>query len=390
MRNPVIKYILIFTAIILALECLIFGFLVVQKKPDAPSTLQSNVSTPIAADQQAADNTAGTVTMEIPESTPTVSGQLILEPPEAEEFTITMVGDCTLATAAIIYGGEGSFVHTVGDNYDYPFANVRYLFEDDDFTIVNLECNLTDKAIYSDKTFAFRGPTAYTNIMTGSSVEFASYSNNHIYDYGYEGYDETVAALDAAGLAYCERNSSAVYTTESGLTVGVYAGYFEFDEYDLTAEIGQLSETCDIVIASLHWGDEGQYHPLDEQTYLGHVAIDAGADIVYGHHPHVLQEMEQYGDGIIFYSLGNFSFGGNDRPRDMDSVIVRQQIIREGRSVRLGETILLPCSISSAEGYNNYQPILYEEGTEAYNRVLSKLDGSFEGEDLVVSYDFTY
>ena len=101
------------------------------------------------------------------------------------DVLLTLVGDCTLATDAMSYGGEGTFVGVVKDNYDYPFANVRDLFESDDFTIANLECDLTDVAVVSDKMFAFRGPTAYTNILTGSSVEFVSYANNHTYDYGY-------------------------------------------------------------------------------------------------------------------------------------------------------------------------------------------------------------
>ena len=311
------------------------------------------------------------------------------DPAEKEVFTITMVGDCTLASDKSNYGGYHTFVGVVGDDYDYPFANVRPIFEADEFTIINLECNLTDNAIYSNMYFSFRGPTAYTKIMSGSSVEMVSYSNNHIVDYGQTGYDETIAALEADGLAYVERDSSTVYVTENGITIGVYAGMFwGFDENDLVAEITELDKTCDIVIASLHWGDEGKYRPTAEQERLGKLAIDSGADIVYGHHPHVLQKIETYNDGIIYYSLGNFSFGGHTNPRDKDTVIVQQQILRDSDgNVTLGEHILLPCCVSGKMDANTYQPTLYEEGTEEYDRVLSKLDGSFEGPDLVVKYD---
>ena len=310
--------------------------------------------------------------------------------PFADEiFTITMVGDCTLASDKSNYGAPATFVGTVGDDYDYPFANVRELFENDDFTIVNLECNLTDNGNYSDMLFAFRGPTAYTNIMTGSSVEMASYANNHIRDYGQTGYNDTITAMADAGLAYVERDCSTVYETESGLTVGVYAGMFwGFNEADMISELGTLSETCDVVIASLHWGNEGQYRPTAEQKRLGQVAIDAGADIVYGHHPHVLQPVETYGDGIIFYSLGNFAFGGNTNPRDKDTVVAQQEIIRKpDGTILLGETHLLPCCVSSTMDINTYQPTLYSEGTEEYDRAMSKLDGTFTGPDLVVNYD---
>ena len=388
MKNPLIRNILLVTAVILLVEGIVFGFLLMRRLSSSQPVMQAMAAgaeqEEETSEQPEAPESLSTIPVDAPEE-PEVSAELDYGPKET--FTITMVGDCTLATDAMSYGGEGTFVYVVGDDYDYPFDNVRYLFEDDDFTIVNLECNLTDVATVSDKMFAFRGPTAYTNILTGSSVEFVSYANNHRYDYGYEGYDETIAALDDAGLAYCLRNDAVLYETESGLKVGVYAGYFEFDEADMRADIQSLRDQgADVVIASLHWGDEGTYQPLEDQKYYGHVAIDAGADIVYGHHPHVLQPMEEYGDGIIFYSVGNFSFGGNTNPRDKDTVIVRQEIIRENGEVRLGETELLPCCVSSSPDYNTYQPTLYEEGTEEYERVLSKLDGTFDGDNLTIDY----
>lgn len=311
------------------------------------------------------------------------------DPNAKEYFTITMVGDCTLASDKSNYGSPHTLVGTVGDDYDYPFANVRDLFESDEFTIVNLECNLTDSSSYSDMLFAFRGPSAYTNIMTGSSVEMASFANNHIIDYGQTGYNDTITAMQEAGLAYVERDCSTIYTTENGLTIGVYAAMFwGFDETDMVNELAALRDTVDVVIASLHWGDEGRYRPTSEQERLARLAIDSGADIVYGHHPHVLQKVETYEDGIIFYSLGNFCFGGNTNPRDKDTAIARQTVVRDAEgNISLGETELLPCCVSSRSDYNTYQPTLYEPGTEEYDRVMSKLDGTFTGADLVVNYD---
>ena len=149
----------------------------------------------------------------------------------------------------------------------------------------------------------------------------------------------------------------------------------------------QFVEGAEIVICAFHWGTEGSYRPTDAQKRFGRAAIDAGADIVYGHHPHVLQPIEEYKDGYIFYSLGNFSFGGNHFPRDMDSAILQMEVIRdlEG-NVSLGELTIIPVSISSRSGQNNFQPIPYEEGTKEYERTMSKLDGSFTGPDLVVDY----
>ena len=309
--------------------------------------------------------------------------------PGPERFTLTFVGDCTLGSAENGYYNTASFVGTVGEDYDYPFDNVRRYFEEDDFTMVNLETVLADTATpEGGKIFVFRGPTAYTRILTGSSVEAVTLANNHTMDHGKTGFQATKDALDAAEVTYVEPDGSALYTTESGLTIGLYAVNFTLDKKDMKQEIAALRKAgAEIVVVAFHWGIEGSYRANPEQIQNAHDCIDAGADIVYGHHPHVLQRIEEYNGGIIYYSLGNFSFGGNTFPRDTDSVILRQEIIREvDGSVRLGEMELIPVSISSMVGQNNYQPIPLEPGTEAYDRVLSKLDGSFTGPDLNVDY----
>lgn len=111
-------------------------------------------------------------------------------------------------------------------------------------------------------------------------------------------------------------------------------------------------------------------------------------DIVYGSHPHVLQPVEEYGDGIIYYSMGNFSFGGNNYPRDLDSVILQQEVIRDpDGAITLGELTMIPCSISSLPVQNNFQPTPYEEGSTEYLRVMDKLTGDWKGADLVVDYN---
>ena len=139
------------------------------------------------------------------------------------------------------------------------------------------------------------------------------------------------------------------------------------------------------MIFAPHWGVEGTYHPTEAQKTLAHAVIDAGADLVWGSHPHVLQNVEQYGDGVIFYSLGNFSFGGNGYPRDYDTALIRQEVIRDADgNISLGETVLIPANVSSEENRNKYQPTPYEPGTEAYARTMKKLDGTWEGPDLPI------
>ena len=312
------------------------------------------------------------------------------EPP-AVSYTFSFGGDCTLGSNRDKWASSTSFIQTIGEDYDYPFANVREYFENDDFTMLNLEVVLADSGNSTGKLFTFRGPTAYGNILSGSSVEAVTIANNHARDYGQAGYDSTKQVLEEHEIAYVEAYLSTLITLDKGLTVGLYAidgSVSGIDKNKAVEGVKQLKESgAELIIVAAHWGNEGKYRPNSKQEDIGKALIDAGANIIYGHHPHVLQKIEEYNGGIIYYSLGNFSFGGNTNPRDKDSVIVQQEVIRENDgSVSLGELTLIPCSISSVTERNNYQPTPCEEGSEMYNRILAKLDGSFEGADLVVDY----
>ena len=307
--------------------------------------------------------------------------------PKEERFLLTFVGDCTFGSNPTnAFAGYG-FPKTVGEDYGYPFRNVIGYFETDEFTMVNLEGPLCDSGNPVQKKHTFRGSTAYVNILTENSVEAVTIANNHTLDYGATGYDSTVATLTAAGIPFAERDSSVVVTTENGLTVGIYgAVYYLLDVEDMVAEIQEMkARGCDLIIFAPHWGTEGTYRPTAQQVEVGHAAIDAGADIVYGSHPHVLQPIEEYNGGIIYYSLGNFSFGGNGYPQDYDTALLQQEVIRTESGVRLGQLTIVPCNVSSVEGRNNYQPTPYRPGSEEYERVLSKLDGSFAGPNLKIN-----
>lgn len=307
--------------------------------------------------------------------------------PEEERFWLTFVGDCTFGCTPTNAYAEVGFLKTVGEDYRYPFANVIDYLEGDEFTMVNLEGPLSDTGNPMQKKHVFRGPTAYGKILTENSVEAVTLANNHAMDYGQTGYDATVDTLNRLGVPYVERDATTVVTTRNGLTIGIYgAVYYALDVEDMEQQIAALKEQgCDLVIYAPHWGTEGSYHPTAQQTRIGYAAIEAGADIVYGSHPHVLQPMERYVDGVIFYSLGNFCFGGNGYPRDYDTALVQQEVIRDSQGqITLGQTRIVPASVSSVSGRNNYQPTPYEPGSEAYDRVLAKLDGSFSGPNLKI------
>lgn len=307
--------------------------------------------------------------------------------PEQRSYTLTFLGDCTLGSNPYAYYAQQGFVKTVGEDYAYPFANVISWLREDDLTLLNLEGPLCDSGNPVSKRHTFRGPTAFVNILTENSVEAVSVANNHTLDYGQTGYASTKTVLTEAGIPFAEAGSTVVLTLEDGLQVGIYASTYESaDREDLVAEITALKEQgVDVIIYAPHWGVENTFRPTEEQKQLGHLAIDTGANIVWGSHPHVLQPIEEYGGGMILYSMGNFSFGGNGAPKDFDTALVQQQILLGTDGiVTLGERTIVPCSVSSAVYYNNFQPTPYEPGSEEYLRVLSKLDGSYTGPNLPI------
>lgn len=314
---------------------------------------------------------------------PTVPPTTAVQP---ERFLLSFAGDCTLGENHDEEGNSGTYTRVVGKNYGYPMSNVRHIFEADDFTLVNLECALTSSYPTEEEMvelethrFRFRGPTDYTNILTGSSIEFASCANNHSRDYGLQGLLDTWDALEDADLAYASFGRPCVATTQSGLTIGVCAIFFGFTQAQIENTVKQLRDKgAEIIIMSIHWGDEGVYLPDQLQQNMGHMAIDAGVDIVYGHHSHTLMPIEAYQGGIIYYSLGNFSFGGNRNPGDKDTAIIQQEVLRyPDGTVTLGATTAIPCRVSTVDNWNDYRPTPYEPEHEGYQRVFSKLSGSF-------------
>ena len=316
-------------------------------------------------------------------------------PPEAEEelkeerFTLTFLGDCTIGSAPSQFNVMYSILWYIGEDYGYPFRGVIDYIDNDDLTIVNLEGTFCDPMPNSGALFTFRAPKNYVNVLTENSIEAASFANNHTMDYNKAGYDSTLATLEEAGVPYVEKDSSMIMTTESGLTVGFYALAFTVDKAHMAAEIAALRDQgAEVVVVSAHWGAEGSYRAAHTQSEIAYAAIDAGADIVYGHHPHVLQKIEEYNGGIIYYSLGNFVFGGHHWPQDLDSAVLQQEIIRSPMGeISLGELTIIPVSCSSLPAQNDFQPTPYDVGSEKYERVLSKLDGTFKGGDLIVNYD---
>ena len=294
-------------------------------------------------------------------------------------LTLSVVGDCTLGTDETF--DYDTSLNAYYENYgaDYFLQNVKDIFSADDLTIANFEGTLTDSDEREDKTFAFKAPASYASILTGGSVEAVNTANNHSHDYGDQSFDDTLAALDDAGIVHFGYDETAVMDVK-GIKVGLVGIYELYDhlerEQQLKDNIAKVkADGAQLIVVIFHWGNETETVPDSNQTTLGRIAIDEGADLVCGHHPHVLQGIETYKDRNIVYSLGNFCFGGNSSPSDMDTMIYQQTFTIDANGVKKDNvTNIIPCSISSAayDGYNNYQPTP-AEGDEA-TRILGKIN----------------
>ena len=332
------------------------------------TTAQNAVSMNASGDS---NQTAATDSQETDSSDTAISAPVSL--------TLSVVGDCTLGTDETF--DYDTSLNAYYENYgaDYFLQNVRSIFSADDLTIANFEGTLTDSDEREDKTFAFKAPASYASILTGGSVEAVNTANNHSHDYGEQSFNDTLAALDDAGIVHFGYDETAVMDVK-GIKVGLVGIYELYDhlerEQQLKDNIAKVkADGAQLIVVIFHWGNETETIPDSNQTTLGRIAIDEGADLVCGHHPHVLQGIETYKGRNIVYSLGNFCFGGNSSPSDMDTMIYQQTFTIDADGVKKDNvTNIIPCSISSAayDGYNNYQPTP-AEGDET-TRILGKIN----------------
>lgn len=315
-------------------------------------------------------------------------------------LTLSVVGDCTLGTDETF--DYDTSLNAYYENYgaDYFLQNVKDIFSADDLTIANFEGTLTDSDEREDKTFAFKAPASYASILTSGSVEAVNTANNHSHDYGDQSFDDTLTALDNAGIVHFGYDETAVMDVK-GIKIGLVGIYELYDhlgrEQQLKDNIEKVkADGAQLIVVIFHWGNETETVPDSNQTTLGRMAIDLGADLVCGHHPHVLQGIETYKGKNIVYSLGNFCFGGNSSPSDMDTMIYQQTFTIDADGIKKDNvTNIIPCSISSAayDGYNNYQPTP-AEGDEA-TRILDKINersswiSTAEGTTFTAKYNNT-
>jgi len=279
----------------------------------------------------------------LPTSTPLVISTALPAP----EFTLLAVGDIMLGRR--IYKN----IQKRGSE-EYPFGKVKEVLSTGDLLFGNLEapfCKKGTKPISLTKEVLLRAPVEAAPILGRAGFNMVSLANNHSLDYGQVGLETTLKVLDQQQITAIgvykrkEKKQTPFYLEQKGIRF-VFLAYssvspalFDDHQIDLVVapsylpevkrSIQEASTKSDFVIVSFHWGIEDQNNPTEAQIKMAHAAVDAGAALVIGHHPHVLQGVEIYKQGIIFYSLGNFVFD-IQREATWQSVILKVVFQKNG------------------------------------------------------------
>jgi len=309
------------------------------------------------------------------------------------EVLLSAVGDCTIGTdSTFAYASSlPAMVAKHNNDYSYIFKNVYSIFNADDVTIANLETTFTDSNDREDKQFNFKAPSGYAKTLTLGSIEGVNLSNNHIYDYKQKGFQDTKLALEKEDINYFGEGSKWITKIkEQPFGFLGYRGWSLNQNFldKLKADILDLKKNNSVVVINFHWGGEREYYPRAAQTELAHFAIDNGADIILGHHPHVIQGIEQYKGRIIAYSLGNFAFGGNSNPKDKRTFIFQSNLKFTNNTLTSIGVRAIPCSVSSVEYKNDYCPTPLQG--EAKLNLLSNLNKLSQNSGFKISDEFYY
>lgn len=298
--------------------------------------------------------------------------------PADDAISLIAVGDISYSRAV---------ARTVREHGDinFPFAKIREYLRSGDIVFGNLETSLTEGREINDFEMIFRSDPSTATALHDAGFSVASLANNHTPNFGAKGLGDTLHYLDAASIAHVGAGMNAeearrpAYISVKGVLFAFLAyndsdvvpPSYEADERhagtafmrsEVMAEaVREAKQRADVVVVSMHAGNEYEATPNESQVRFAHTAIDAGADVVIGHHPHVVQTMERYKNKYIFYSLGNFVFDQYDPPET-----------KEGLAIKL---LFKKGGAASVE----YQPVIIEHaqprsaaGEEA-ERILKKL-----------------
>ena len=306
-------------------------------------------------------------------------------PAATTELVLTLGGDAVLGTREKWQDNERALpAYLAKYGFSWPFSGLADYFSTDDMTFINLECVLKDTATGENKTklYRFRGLPSYTGILTEGSVEQVNIANNHYIDYDTAGRDATRLALEEASIPYSGYTYSYIWEKD-GYRIG-FAGcretVYKKDHGIIAREITALREAgCDVVIYSCHWGTEYQAQHNDTQLAMAQAAVDAGADLVVGNHPHVVQGLANL-DGIpVIWSLGNLMFGGTLELTTYDAALARVTLRfdDDGYTGCLLSYIPIQTSSQASSGINDYHPVPAEGKDAARIMALIQADTDF-------------
>jgi poly-gamma-glutamate synthesis protein (capsule biosynthesis protein) len=303
------------------------------------------------------------------------------------EIILSFTGDILLSR------GVGEKVSEEG--YDYPYSSVKSIFQSDDYTIGNLESPITvqEKSVCKSKEILFKADVENAASLKKAGYEMLVLANNHAMDYYAKGLEETMINLENASLEYVGAGSDydqahrlkivklknstfgfkaySVFPPEGYANSHVTPQISIYDKAKIESEIKEAKKSCDFLIVSIHWGNEYEKYPSEHQKKMAQDIIDAGADAIIGHHPHVLQSIEKYKDKYIFYSLGNFVFDRQIQSGTDQTVILRLHY-RDKSNV---EWEVIPVVISDCRP----RPALEEDG----QKIVKELQ-RISGEDIVI------
>ncbi len=300
-------------------------------------------------------------------------------------ITLTFTGDVTLGGKNEGRNSPESFdSYAKEKGYDWFFANFREMFMEDDLTVINLEGVLSDKSWNErKKTHTFRGDTTFVEILASSGIDAATLANNHILDYGDQGVKSTKATLDNAGLLWAKDLKYFIYEKD-GVKIALFSlqnSVFNMKQAQLKKALAEAREKegASAVVVCWHTGTEYKgTHNKDTETRVKDL-IEWGVDLVIIHHPHVAQGMNVYNNRSVFWSLGNFCFGGNPNIRggkkssdplaiSLYAMVVQAKLTFSNDGKYLGQQpVVYPVYTSGANPdykkgdkpypENNYQPI---------------------------------
>ena len=297
-----------------------------------------------------------------------------------ETLTISFIGDCSIGDSFRSRNFERGYAKTVDRNgFDWPFSLVRSYLDADDMTVANLEVVFTTRKKQANKDMNLIADPKYVQVLMHSGVDVLNTANNHCFDFLKAGYQESMKTLDEAGIPYFGTISPGSANMVDKILAydvkGIKIGFVGFT-YPQAGDIDRIAQRiqnlrdqgCSLVIVSLHWGRELHATPSDGQYAYAQKILDAGADVLYGHHPHILQPVHFYKGKPIFYSLGNFTFGTMGRA-DPDTGIFQLSYRLTKDGPELANFKVIPCR---TQGSGDYRPYELAEETER-QAMLKKL-----------------